>query len=117
PDESNSALVLISARQALPKNWRELLSSDFQNVPLEKLLEEVPEDQFDGQPLRFRRTKDGIVIYSVGPNKNYQGDALDRLEEFDENFIRVDFRLWDVERRRQPPLPPRPKAKEDANGK
>ncbi|MCI0334446.1 MAG: hypothetical protein L0228_14605, partial [Planctomycetes bacterium] len=33
PDESNSALVLISARQALPKNWRELLSSDFQNVP------------------------------------------------------------------------------------
>ena len=41
--------------------------------------------------------------------------ALDRLEDYDENFIRVEFRLWDVERRRQPPLPAQPKPKEEVD--
>src|SRR5205823_5299082 len=29
---------------------------------------EVPTDPYDGQPLRYRRLADGVVIYSIGPN-------------------------------------------------
>ena len=72
-----------------------------------KLLAEAPEDLYDGKPIRLRRTADGIVFYSVGKDGNYQGDALDRLEEFNPNQVRVEFRLWDPAKRRQPPLPPR----------
>ncbi|MCI0640640.1 MAG: hypothetical protein L0Y72_07125 [Gemmataceae bacterium] len=78
-----------------------------------KLLKEVPEDLMDGQPLRFRRAKDGIVIYSVGLNKDYQGDALDNLANARDERIHIEFRLWDMERRHQPPLPPRPKPKDE----
>src|SRR5262249_35009261 len=31
-------------------------------------LGEVPADPYDGQPLRYRRLPDGVVIYSVGPD-------------------------------------------------
>jgi hypothetical protein len=72
-----------------------------------KLLDAVPEDLFDGQPLRFRAAEDGIVIWSVGKDLSYQGDALDNLRDFDPQFIRVEFRLWNPDRRRQPPLPPK----------
>lgn len=72
-----------------------------------KLLTEAPEDLYDGKPIRLRRAADGIVFYSIGWDGKYQGDALDRLEDFDPNRIRVEFRLWDPAKRRQPPLPPR----------
>ncbi len=32
-------------------------------------LAEVPVDPFDGQPLRYHRTNDSCVVYSVGPNR------------------------------------------------
>lgn len=72
-----------------------------------KLPKEAPEDLYDGKPIRFRRAADGIVFYSVGKDGGAKGDALDRLEDFDPNRIRVEFRLWDPAHRRQPPLPPR----------
>jgi hypothetical protein len=78
------------------------------------LLKEVPIDLFDGQPVRLRRTKDGIVVHSVArwigstvESLDYQGDALDNLQDFDEKQVRIEFRLWDPDHRRQPPLPPR----------
>ena len=37
-----------------------------------------PADPFDGQPLRWRRLKDGLVIYSVGPDRQDDGGNLDR---------------------------------------
>jgi hypothetical protein len=65
----------------------------------------VPLDPFDGAPLRYRRTDDGVVVYSVGedgrddggdanppPNGGWPPDVV--------------FTLWDVARRRQPPKPP-----------
>jgi hypothetical protein len=66
-----------------------------------KLLDAVPLDLYDGQPLCFRRARDGVVIWSVGKDKNYQGDALDNLADFDPARERVEVRLWDVERRGQ----------------
>jgi hypothetical protein len=70
----------------------------------EGLLKAVPTDPYDGQPLRLRHAKDGIVIYSAGPEGKGDGTALDD-GYFDPNEVRVEFRLWDVARRRQPPRP------------
>jgi hypothetical protein len=70
------------------------------------LLKAVPADPYDGKPLRLRQAKDGLVIYSVGPEGKIDGTALDD-GRFDPEEIRVEFRLWDVASRRQPPPPPR----------
>ena len=63
------------------------------------LLKEIPIDLMDGKPLRFRRTIDGLVIYSVGADGTYRGDALDNLANFDPRKDRPEFRLWDLKRR------------------
>ncbi len=76
----------------------------------EKFLSEVPIDLFDSQPLRFRPMADGLVIYSIGRDRAYDGTALDDLHNYNPNNQRVEFRLWNPDRRRQPPLPPRVKA-------
>jgi hypothetical protein len=71
------------------------------------LLPAVPRDPFDGQPLRYRRLADGVVIYSVGADETDDGgqlnDAADAPADTD-----VGFRLWDVSHRRQPPAPEAP---------
>ena len=67
-----------------------------------QFLASVPFDPFDGKPLRYRRVQDGVVIYSVGQDVTDNGGNLDR----DHPILRgVDFgfRLWDVNKRRQPP--------------
>lgn len=68
----------------------------------EGLLAEVPTDPFDGKPLRYRNTAQGIVVYSIGPNRDATGDGVNRdLErDFDQQLY---FRLWNVERRRRFP--------------
>jgi hypothetical protein len=67
------------------------------------LLKDVPLDLYDGKPLRFRRTPDGLAIYSIGPYPvAYDGRALDDLSEYNPTLIRVEFRLWDVNQRRRP---------------
>jgi hypothetical protein len=78
-------------------------------------LKEVPIDLFDGKPVRLRRAPDGLVVHSIcnwagdlAHTLDYQGDALDDLSNFNENLVRIEFRLWDPAHRRQPPLPPRP---------
>lgn len=63
-----------------------------------KLLDEVPTDPYDGKPLRLRATRDGIVIYSVGPSGAYDGSALD-ANVFRSEDERLEFRLWNVEKR------------------
>ncbi len=89
------------AQQHWPASLEELVK--------EKMLSEVPIDLFDGQPLRFRPTADGLVIYSIGPDKKYDGTALDDLSNYNPDNQRLEFRLWNPDRRRQPPLPPRVK--------
>jgi hypothetical protein len=65
------------------------------------LLSAVPLDPYDGQPLRYRRLADGVVVYSVGPDGVDDGGTFDRT-----NAIRpgtdLGYRLWDVQHRRQP---------------
>jgi hypothetical protein len=97
-----------------PASAEELVKTGF--------LKTVPLDLYDGKPLRYRRAKDGLVIHSVCHWKNwleskaldYRGDALDdltRYEDVNEHLgVRIEFRLWDVAHRRQPPPFLRPKS-------
>jgi hypothetical protein len=62
----------------------------------------VPIDPFDGQPLRYRKLADGVVIYSVGPDGTDDQGTLDRVTP---GSVGSDLgvQLWDVERRASPP--------------
>jgi hypothetical protein len=64
-------------------------------------LTNVPLDPFDGKPLRFRKLPDGIVIYSIGLDKQDDGGNIDRSNRDLPNMDR-GFRLWDLGRRRRP---------------
>jgi hypothetical protein len=87
-----------------PRSLKELVKAGFLN--------EVPRDLFSGKPLRLRRTTDGLVIYSGGPDGRYDGKALDKMpkaganpDQVEESTSRLEFRLWDVaHRRKAPPL-------------
>jgi len=78
----------------------------------EKLLGAIPLDPFDGRPLRIRPVKDGIVVYSVGKDLRDNGGHIDR-DQPNESGVDIGLRLWDVEARRQPPLPPVVEKEED----
>jgi hypothetical protein len=71
----------------------------------EKLLDAIPLDPFGGEPMRYRHTKDGVVIYSIGPDLVDNQGHIDRERTYDKG-VDIGFRLWNVESRRQPPLPP-----------
>jgi hypothetical protein len=73
------------------------------------LLPTVPLDPFDGQPLRYRRLADGVVIYSIGPDSADDGG---KLAEGSPPAPGTDLglRLWDVPHRRQPPPPVPPES-------
>lgn len=75
------------------------------------LLREAPTDPYDGQPLRWRRVPGGAVVYSVGPDlTDNQGQINhDNLDPGTD----VGLRLFDVDARRQPPLPIRPQRNDD----
>jgi hypothetical protein len=69
----------------------------------------VPRDPHDLQPLRLARRPDGIVIYSVGQDEIDDGGAIE--SDGAAKATDIGFRLWDVEQRRQPPLPAKTKRK------
>jgi hypothetical protein len=61
-------------------------------------------DAYLGKPVRLRRFADGLVIYSVGPDGVDDGGDIDR-QQSGERGRDAGFRLWDVDKRRQPALP------------
>jgi hypothetical protein len=65
-------------------------------------LRSVPTDPFDGQPLRYRRLKDGVIIYTVGEDHENDGGQRVRLRAGSSDAD-VGFQLWDPELRRQAP--------------
>ena len=88
-------------RLANKGNWPATLEA----VVADKLLDQVPQDVFDGKSLRYRKTNSGVVIYSVGPNETYAGDALDKVQEISPAVVRFEFRLWNPEQRGKGPRP------------
>jgi hypothetical protein len=75
----------------------------------------VPLDPYDGQPLRYKLLHDGVIVYSVGADGVDNGGNVHRELPLDP-FRRPSthrppegtdqgFELWNMEARRQPPLP------------
>ncbi len=62
----------------------------------------MPFDPFDAQPIRWKVVPQGRVIYSLGTNRIDDGG-----QRFDPHGQRLDvvFRLFDPDKRRQPPRP------------
>jgi hypothetical protein len=67
-----------------------------------EFLPAVAADPFDGQPLRYKRLLDGVVIYTVGPDLTDNGGNLAR-EIPAADGTDIGFRLWDVANRGQLP--------------
>jgi hypothetical protein len=61
-------------------------------------LKAVPSDPFNGEPMRFVATDDGIVIYSVGEDGEDDG-GLVALQETRPRLPDVGFRLFRLDRR------------------
>jgi hypothetical protein len=83
------------------KNWPASLDVLVQ----EKLIDAIPLDPIDGQPIRYRKTKEGIVVYSIGLDQKDNEGKIDRERPLDPGKD-IGFRLWNVDQRRQPPRPP-----------
>jgi hypothetical protein len=62
-------------------------------------LASVPEDPFDGKPLRMRNFDEGLVVYAVATNKDYAGAAQDKLDAA--RISGSQFRLWNPASRHQ----------------
>jgi hypothetical protein len=72
-----------------------------------KLLKSVPLDSYDGKPLRYKKVADGVIVYSIGPDRTDNGGNIDRAKP---TSVGTDlgFQLWEVKSRRQPaPLVPK----------
>jgi len=61
------------------------------------LLDDVPDDPFCQDKIRYRRTEDGVVVYSVGPDG--QDDGGRPHEEPPDDRCDISFRLLDPELR------------------
>src|SRR5262249_23271539 len=69
-----SAVVAVAAERFPGQKGQWPASMD--ELVVAGLIPAVPKDPFDGQPLRFRRTADGLVIYSPGPDGKDDGGTL-----------------------------------------
>jgi len=69
-----------------------------------RYLHAIQVDPYDDQPLRMKRTDDGLVIYSIGWNdQDDEGSVLPT--ETSNRPLDTGVRLWDVTQRRQPARP------------
>jgi hypothetical protein len=83
------------------KRWPDTLD----DLVKAKLLSAIPLDPMDNQPLRYRRTADGIVVYSIGFDaKDDQGNV--QRDRWPDTGVDLGFRLWNPDQRRLAPLPP-----------
>jgi hypothetical protein len=71
----------------------------------EKLLDAIPNDPMDNQPIRYRRTEEGVIVYSIGIDLSDDAGNIDRIRP-QEPGVDIGFRLWNEKSRRQAPLPP-----------
>jgi len=67
-----------------------------------EFLTDMPLDPFDGKPIRYKRLPDGVVVYSVGAGAAVD-DGVISPTWTQPPMGDISVRLWDVNRRRQPP--------------
>jgi hypothetical protein len=82
------------------KRW----PNDLNELVAAKLLPKVPTDLYGSRPMQFRVADDGVVVWSGG--FSYAGNAWDDLSSPPRlSTTRKEFRLWNPDRRAQPPVP------------
>jgi hypothetical protein len=64
-----------------------------------KLLDAIPADPYDGKPLRLARFQGGIVIYSLGDDREDNHGTID-FDNLATPGTDLGFRLWDRPRRK-----------------
>jgi hypothetical protein len=69
------------------------------------ILPEVPIDPYANKPLRYRRLKDGVVVYCLGPDGKDDGGLINREGDPTKPGFDLGFQLWNVGKRRQTPPP------------
>ena len=62
-------------------------------------MEYLPIDPFDEKPLRYKRTDDGVVIYSINGDLQDDGGDLERPAKPRRDAPDVGFRLLDPDQR------------------
>jgi hypothetical protein len=62
-------------------------------------LDAVPADPYDGRPLRYCRTPDGVAVYGVGPDRIDNKGKLARYTSTTDGYD-IGFQLWDPSKRR-----------------
>ncbi len=124
-----SALAALACERYRLKNKDKAWPASLDVLVKHGLLDAVPVDPMDNQPIRYRRTKEGIVIYSIGLNTTDNQGNINRESGCRERPVDTGFHLWNVSRhgcswvmtpdrlqdigfrlwneksRRQPPLP------------
>lgn len=98
-------VVILACERYRQKNDDKRWPTKLDDLVKAKLLDALPADPLDNQPLRYRRTNEGVVVYSVGfdlkddlGNINHEQPMADGVD--------LGFRLWDADLRRRAPLPP-----------
>ncbi len=81
------------AKGALPGSLAELVPA---------YLRAVPTDPYDGQPLRYRKVADGVVIYDLGSDCTDDQGNLNRQHPGTWGTD-IGLQLWDIDLARQPP--------------
>lgn len=99
-----SAAVAIACERYRLQHPQRSWPGTLEDVVKKGMLDEVPRDPVDNQALRFRTTKEGIVVYSIGPDGSDDGGKIDRNNS-NHPGVDVGMRLWTVNLRRQRALP------------
>lgn len=94
-----STVLAVESYRQVNKKWPDSLDK-----LCPQFLPDVPLDPFDGEALRLRRLKEGVIIYSVSSDQTDNNGNLDR-EHPNQPGADIGVRLWDVDQRRQPPKP------------
>ena len=107
-DQRTKALLRCAEVAVAAERYR--LATDRWPLTLEAIpkdfLAAVPTDPFDGKPLRFAETPEGVIIYSVGPDLQDNEGNLDPVAL--KPGTDLGFRLWDPDLRRRPAPEPEP---------
>jgi competence protein ComGC len=102
--QQRCAIVALAAERFRRKNNRWPASLD--ELKTAGLLTEIPTDPFVGGPLKWKRTENGVIIYTVGPDMTDNGGVFDRANPVKAGTD-YGFQLWDVAQRRGPAPPPK----------
>jgi hypothetical protein len=78
-------------------------------------LRAVPLDPYDGKSLRYREFEGGVIVYSVNEDGKDDGGNVNHFSSSGMAGTDLGLRLWDVSKRRLPPVnpPPPPPEAED----